>query len=101
VPTEAKIDSSRIESRWPSGHGAGALASLIDRRASKVDSQVRQRYSYNGIGPIVVLTSSPTRLAQLTMIALSDSAPQVSPSGHCGFPSLEQRCDTYGVPLFV
>jgi len=35
------------------------------------------------------------------MIALSDSAPQVSPSGHCGFPSLEQRCDTYGVPLFV
>ena len=53
APTEANIESSRIESTCPSGQAAGALASLIERRDSNVDSQVRQRYSYNGMGAIV------------------------------------------------
>ena len=66
APTAANIDNSRIESRWPSGHGAGALASLIDRRASNVESHVRQRYSYNGMRAIVVRSSSPTRLGRTT-----------------------------------
>ena len=49
APTLANADSNRIESTWPCGHSAGALASLIGRRRSKVSSQVRQRYSYNGM----------------------------------------------------
>ena len=45
TPVAAKTDSRRIAPSWPSGHDAGADASLIGRRSSNVDSQVRQRYS--------------------------------------------------------
>ena len=45
TPVAAKTDSSRIAPSCPSGHDAGAEASLIGRRISNVDSQVRQRYS--------------------------------------------------------
>ena len=45
APTLANTDSRRTESTWPWLHGAGSLASAIDRRSSKLSSQVRQRYS--------------------------------------------------------
>jgi hypothetical protein len=45
APVEANTDSSRMAPSWPSGHDAGAFASLIGRRTSNVDAQVRQRYS--------------------------------------------------------
>ena len=45
TPVAANTDSRRIAPSWPSGHDAGAEASLIGRRSSNVDSQVRQRYS--------------------------------------------------------
>ena len=45
APVEANTDSSRMAPSWPSGQDAGALASLIGRRTSNVDSHVRQRYS--------------------------------------------------------
>lgn len=44
-PTEANTDSRRAELTCPAGHSAGSLASAIDLRASKVVSQVLQRYS--------------------------------------------------------
>ena len=44
-PTEANIDSSRREPTWPCGHSMGSEASAIGRRASKVSSQMGQRYS--------------------------------------------------------
>ena len=43
--TDAKTDSSRVVSVWPSGQSMGAAASLMDRRASNRLSQVRHRYS--------------------------------------------------------
>lgn len=43
--TDAKADSTRRESSWPLGHGAGNDDSAIGRRASNTVSQVRQRYS--------------------------------------------------------
>ena len=45
APVEANTDSSRRAPSWPSGQDAGAFASLIGRRTSNVDAQVRQRYS--------------------------------------------------------
>jgi hypothetical protein len=45
APVEANTDKSRMAPSWPSGHDAGAFASLIGRRTSNVDAQVRQRYS--------------------------------------------------------
>ena len=45
APVEANTDSSRMAPSWPSGQDAGAFASLIGRRTSNVDAQVRQRYS--------------------------------------------------------
>jgi hypothetical protein len=45
APTLANTDRSRTALSWPTGHDAGALDSAIDRRSSKVSSQVRQRYS--------------------------------------------------------
>ena len=44
-PVAAKTESRRTLSTCPSGHSAGAEASLIGRRASKTVSQLRQRYS--------------------------------------------------------
>ena len=44
APVEANTDKSRMAPSWPSGQD-GALASLIGRRTSNVDAQVRQRYS--------------------------------------------------------
>jgi hypothetical protein len=37
------VDSSFTVSSWPSGHVAGAEASLIGRDISNVDPQARQR----------------------------------------------------------
>jgi hypothetical protein len=45
APVEANTDNSRMAPSWPSGQDAGAFASLIGRRTSNVDAQVRQRYS--------------------------------------------------------
>ena len=44
-PTEANIDSRRREPTWPCGHSMGSEASAMERRASKVSSQMGQRYS--------------------------------------------------------
>lgn len=43
--TDAKADSTRRESSWPWGQGAGSDDSAMGRRASNTVSQVRQRYS--------------------------------------------------------
>jgi hypothetical protein len=45
TPTDWKTESTRRLSTWPFGHSAGSDDWLIGRRASKVSSQVRQRYS--------------------------------------------------------
>lgn len=44
-PTDANIDSSRRDPTWPWGHSIGSEASAMGRRASKVSSQIGQRYS--------------------------------------------------------
>jgi hypothetical protein len=45
TPTDWNTDSTRRLSTWPFGHSAGSEDWLIGRRASKVSSHVRQRYS--------------------------------------------------------
>lgn len=48
-PTDANTDRSRTAFGCPSGQVAGSLAADIDRRSSKVASQVLQRNSYTGM----------------------------------------------------
>jgi hypothetical protein len=45
APTLANTESSRTALSCPEGHDVGAFDSAIERRNSKVSSQVRQRYS--------------------------------------------------------
>ncbi|GEM_PF-4768269 len=45
IAGDAKIESSRVVSEWPSGQLIGARASDIGLRASKRVSQTRHRYS--------------------------------------------------------
>jgi hypothetical protein len=44
-PTEANIDRRRRDPAWPCGQSMGSEASAMGRRASKVSSQIGQRYS--------------------------------------------------------
>ena len=43
---DAKTESSRVVSAWPSGQVAGTSASAMARRSSKVAPQARHRNSY-------------------------------------------------------
>jgi hypothetical protein len=44
-PTAANTESNRRAPTWPWGHSMGSDASAMGRRASKVSSQIGQRYS--------------------------------------------------------
>jgi hypothetical protein len=57
APTLENTDSSRTAPAWPDGHSAPRLDSAIERRTSKVSSQVLQLNSYSG----TVDTVAPVR----------------------------------------
>ena len=92
APIDAKAESRRTAPSWPSGQSAGALASAMGRRSSKVESQVRQRYSYSGIADSIRigtwLTGPVPELEMRPVLTRTDTDPDVDRVPETGEPAV-------------